>query len=113
MTRFVVIAGLVLAAACSSARAADAAKIVAPFTLNDTRGATVHSADFANSKCLVVAFLGTECPLAKLYGPRLQTLANEYEPKGVRFLAINSNQQDSIAEITASVKQHEIKYAIL
>ncbi len=113
MTRLVVIASLVLAAACGSASAADAARIVAPFTLNDSRGATVHSADLANSKCLVVAFLGTECPLAKLYGPRLQTLANEYEPKGVQFLAINSNQQDSIAEITAYVKQHEIKYAVL
>ncbi len=113
MTRFVVIAGLSLVAACGSASAADAAKSVAPFTLNDARGASVNSADFADSKCLVVAFLGTECPLAKLYGPRLQTLANEYESKGVQFLAINSNQQDSIAEITAYVKQHEIKYAIL
>ena len=27
------------------------------------------------SKVVVVAFLGTECPLAKLHGPRLQTLS--------------------------------------
>ena len=113
MSRFFAIGWLVLAAACGSVGAADAARVVAPFTLNDSRGATVRSADFAHSKCLVVAFLGTECPLAKLYGPRLQTLANEYAPKGVQFLAINSNQQDSIAEITAYVKLHEIQYAIL
>ena len=73
----------------------------------------MNSVDFADSKCLVVAFLGTECPLAKLYGPRLQTLANEYESKGVRFLAINSNQQDSIAEIAAYVKQHGIEFSVL
>jgi len=86
---------------------------VAPFTLNDSRGATVHSADFAEAKCLVVAFLGTECPLAKLYGPRLQTLASEYGDQGAKFLAINSNQQDSIAEITAYVKEHGIQFPIL
>ena len=86
---------------------------VAPFTLNDYRGATVHSTDFAEAKCLVVAFLGTECPLAKLYGPRLQTLASEYEAQGAKFLAINSNQQDSIAEITAYVKEHGIQFPIL
>lgn len=113
MTRIFAIGWLVLAAACGSVGAAEAVRTVAPFTLNDYRGATVHSADFANSKCLVVAFLGTECPLAKLYGPRLQTLADAYAAKGVQFLAINSNQQDSIAEIAAYVKQHEIKYAIL
>ncbi len=113
MTRLVVIAGLVLAAACGSVGAAETAKPVTPFTLNDFRGAVVNSADFAESKCLVVAFLGTECPLAKLYGPRLQTLAKEYEPQGVKFLAINANQQDSIAEIAAYVKQHGIAFPIL
>ena len=113
MTRLVVIAGLVLVAVCGSAWAAEAGKPVAPFTLNDFRGATVYSADFADSKCLVVAFLGIECPLAKLYGPRLQALAKEYEPQGVKFLAINANQQDSIAEIAAYVKQHGIEFPIL
>lgn len=89
------------------------AEVVGAFTLNDHRGAVVKSAQFAEAKCLVVAFLGTECPLAKLYGPRLQSLAAEFEPQGAKFLAINSNQQDSIAEITAYVKQHEIQFPIL
>ena len=113
MTRLVLIAGLVLAATCGSVWAAETVKPVGPFTLNDFRGATVHSVDFADAKCLVVAFLGTECPLAKLYGPRLQSLAIEYEPQGAQFLAINSNQQDSIAEIAAYVKQHGIAFPIL
>ena len=111
MTRLFVFGWLALA--CVSVVAAGVPGPVAPFTLNDYRGATVNSVDFADSKCLVVAFLGTECPLAKLYGPRLQTLSSEYESQGVKFLAINSNQQDSIAEIAEYVKQHEIKFSIL
>lgn len=86
---------------------------VGAFTLNDHRGAVVNSGDFSSAKCLVVAFLGTECPLAKLYGPRLQTLANEFEPQGVKFLAINSNRQDSISEIAAYVKEHGIQFPVL
>ena len=113
MTRLLVIAGFVLASFGSPVRAAGTAKPVAPFVLNDSRGAVVKSADFADSKCLVVAFLGTECPLAKLYGPRLQSLAKEYEPRGVKVLAINANQQDSITEIAAYVKQHGIEFPIL
>ncbi len=113
MTRSVVIAALVLAVVGGSLKAADASKPVAPFTLHDIRGASVNSVDFADAKCLVVAFLGTECPLAKLYGPRLQSLASEYEPRGAKFLAINANQQDSISEIAAYAKQHGILFPIL
>ncbi len=61
------------------------AAVVGAFTLNDHRGAVVQSEQFADAKCLVVAFLGTECPLAKLYGPRLQALASEFEPQGRSF----------------------------
>lgn len=116
MTRILATVGLILALGWgvdNSARAADVGTIVEPFTLNDFRGATVHSADFKDVKCLVVAFLGTECPLAKLYGPRLQQLAKEYESQGTKFLSINSNQQDSIADITAYVKEQGIEFPIL
>lgn len=50
----------------------------------------------------VVAFLGVECPLARLYGPRLAKLRSEYAARGVRFLGVNSNPQDSVEEIRES-----------
>ena len=34
---------------------------------------------------LPLVFFGTECPLAKLYAPRLAELAAKYEPRGVGF----------------------------
>jgi peroxiredoxin len=83
------------------------------FKLRDYRGAERSLADFADRKAVVVAFVGTECPLAKLYGPRLAELAKAYEPKGVTFIGINSNQQDSITAIAAYAKAAGTTFPIL
>lgn len=45
----------------------------------------------------VVCFLGVECPLARLYAPRLNRLAGEFPQ--VRFLGVDSNRQDSTDEL--------------
>ena len=70
-------------------------------------------ADYRDSKLVVLAFLGTECPLAKRYGPRLAKLAENYEPQGVSFLGINANVQDSLTEIAAYARVHGIHFPIL
>ncbi|MFO0945718.1 MAG: redoxin domain-containing protein [Planctomycetota bacterium] len=86
---------------------------IQPFSLRDCRG-TIHSLDeFKDSPLLVVAFLGTECPLAKLYAPRLASLQREFSARGVAFLGINSNKQDSNTEILHYIRIHEIPFPIL
>jgi peroxiredoxin/mono/diheme cytochrome c family protein len=86
---------------------------VANFTLKDHRGKEVALADFKDKKLVVVAFLGTECPLAKLYAPRLRKLAEEFDPKAVAFLGINANSQDSPSDMAAYVRAHELKFPVL
>ena len=86
---------------------------VANFTLKDYRGKTHSLSDFKDKKLVVVAFLGTECPLAKLYGPRMQELNEEFADQGVAFLGINPNRQDSISEVAAHARIHGIKFPIL
>ena len=66
------------------------------FALGDFRGKEHRLSSFADARLVVVAFLGAECPLAKLYGPRLEKLFQEFDGRGVQFLGINSNRQDSI-----------------
>ena len=61
----------------------------------------------------MVAFLGTECPVAKLYGPRLAELAGRYEPKKVGFVAIDANQQDSLAEMGQHARVSKIEFPFL
>jgi peroxiredoxin len=88
-------------------------KKVSNFTSRDYRGAEKALADFADRKIVVLAFVGTECPVAKLYGPRLASLAKEYEPKGVAFIGVDSNQQDAISAITHFAKLSGINFPIL
>jgi peroxiredoxin/mono/diheme cytochrome c family protein len=90
-----------------------AGRIITPFTLRDARGKETSLADFKEHDVLVVAFLGTECPLAKLYGPKLAKLEKEYRSRGVGFVAINSNAQDSLAEMAAYAKSCEMEFAQL
>ena len=112
VTAFLVVSSAVTVAADNS-EAERIGKPVANFTLQDFRGKQ-HSLDgHKESKLVVIAFLGTECPLAKLYGPRLQSLANSYELSEVAFVGINSNCQDSITEIAAYARIHEITFPLL
>lgn len=86
---------------------------VEDFTLRDFRGKPVSLSDFADQRLVVIAFLGTECPLAKLYGPRLVRLADEFADDEVVFLGVNSNLQDSITEISAYARIHKIDFPLL
>jgi peroxiredoxin len=83
------------------------------FSLKDHRGQEYSLDDLKDEKLVVVAFVGAECPLARLYASRLQKLADEFQPKGVAFLAINSNCQDAISELAAYAKQHGLKMPLL
>ena len=61
-------------------------------------GKEIESALFAkhlkNSRLLVVAYAATECPISKVYRPRLDRLAEQYRSKGVSFLYVHCNYDD-------------------
>ena len=64
------------------------------------------------SRANVIVFLGTECPLAARYGPRLVELAEKYRGKGVRFFGVDSNQQDSLAAIAHFAQLHRVPFPV-
>ncbi|HEX4129237.1 MAG TPA: redoxin domain-containing protein [Pirellulales bacterium] len=80
--------------------------------LRDTDRRACRIAPQENDRYVVVAFLGTECPLANLYAPRLAELADAYRTNGVRFLAIDSNPQDSLADVRAFATKHRLPFSI-
>jgi len=83
---------------------------ITDFTLKEFRGKAYSLADYDNKQAVVVYFMGTECPLAKLYGPRVQQLAQQFAPQGVAFLGVNSNVQDSITEL-AALQMHRVLFS--
>src|SRR5262245_35258925 len=109
---------LLCAALATSALAAEEAvpqvgRKADDFTLQDFRGKAHSLADAKDAKLVVVAFLGVECPLSKLYATRLVEIAKEYEPKGVAFIAIDANRQDAVTEMAQFAKVHELTFPFL
>jgi peroxiredoxin/mono/diheme cytochrome c family protein len=63
-------------------------------------------------RAVVVVFVGTECPLAQRYMPRLSELAKKYRGQQIEFLAIDSNQQDSLAEIAHFAESQKVNFPV-
>jgi peroxiredoxin len=89
-------------------------KKVDSFTLGDPRDhGQVALADCKDRKAVVVVFVGTECPLSNAYLPRLAELHQEYGPRGVQFLAVNSNAQDTPERMVAHDRPHPLPFPLL
>jgi peroxiredoxin len=116
MTR-TILTMLALAGLGSPLRAAESSDSIGrkidSFTLRDYRGKTHELAEFNDDELVVVAFVGCECPLAKQYAPRLKKLAEEYSSRGVAFVGIDSNCQDTVTELAAYARIHEIEFPLL
>lgn len=85
---------------------------VADFSLPTTDDGVVSFSTDPAIRFHVLCFLGTECPLARLYGPRLQRLSADFAARGVQFIGINSNLQDSMEELKEYVRQHGIEFPV-
>ncbi len=73
----------------------------------------VSLADFKDRKAVVVVFLGTECPLNNAYLPRLAELHKEYGAKGVQFVGINANLQDTSERVAAHARKFSVPFPVL
>src|SRR2546428_431492 len=69
--------------------AVDASKAGIGKSFNDS----AIAAALQDAKLLVVAFSGPDCPVSKLYKPKLDRLTKEYGAKGVRFLVVSSEDK--------------------
>lgn len=93
---------------------ANLGKKIANFTLTAPLDrATVSLADFKDKKAIAVIFVGTECPINNLCLAQLADLHKEYSGKGVQFLAINSNRQDTLERVAAHAKKHNLPFPVL
>lgn len=101
------------ASASTSAAPPQLGKQISDFELRDYRGKQRSLAEWSEAPLVVVTFLGTECPLAKLYAPRLEELQQRYADAGVVFIGINSNVQDSNSEVAAHAQRHGITFPVL
>jgi peroxiredoxin/mono/diheme cytochrome c family protein len=88
-------------------------KKISSFKLPDIHARQVSLDDFQDKKAIVVVFIGTECPINNAYMPRLVELDRQFGPRGVQFLAVNSNQQDTPERVVAHSRKHELTFPVL
>lgn len=88
-------------------------QVIGDFSLPDVYGKERSLAEFVAAEAVVVAFVGVECPLAKLYAPRLQEIARDYSERGVVVVGVDANRQDSLAELAAYGRRHGVSFPLL
>lgn len=65
----------------------------------------------------VLFFVGTECPLVRQYGPRVQQIVDSFnegrgEASAVRVIGVSSSRQDSIDDLREFIDEYEIRFPI-
>lgn len=68
------------------------------FELKATDGKTYRLSDFDDSKYLVIFFTCNHCPYVIGSDEHTREIANKFIPKGVKFVAINSNSPNTYPE---------------
>lgn len=88
-------------------------KTIANFTLKDQNGAPHELYKMTDAKAIVITLQGVGCPIVQKMTPDLKAVQTAYEGKGVKFLMLNANNQDTIPMIKAESDNFEIKMPIL
>jgi peroxiredoxin len=66
------------------------------FVLPGTDGNIHRLSDYASSPILVVVFTCNHCPIAQMYEQRIQSLAADYNDRGVALVAIQPNDPKAL-----------------
>lgn len=68
------------------------------FVLKSTKGISYSLSDFDKSRFLVIFFTCNHCPYVKGSDEVTRQTTNKFKPKGVEFVAINSNSEKTYEE---------------
>src|SRR6516164_9728032 len=88
------------------------------FALPGVDGKIHRLSDYAAAKILAVVFESNHCPTSQLYEGRIEKLHEDYQGKGVAFVAINPNNPGAIrldelgyTDVTDSLAEMKIRAA--
>ena len=64
-------------------------------------------------KLTVLMFISTECPVSNAYNKRMTELYQSYAKKGVAFIGINANKQETMNDIAEHSSENGFKFPVL
>ncbi len=79
---------------------------VGDFSVNDASGKAVSFSSLRGSEPAVIIFVSVNCPVSNAYNDRMNALYKDYSAKGVKFVFINSNANESPQAVQAHARQH-------
>jgi peroxiredoxin len=83
------------------------------FTLVDQHGKSHELYALKDAKAVVLIWQGVGCPITQQMTPGIKEVADKYGPKGVQFMMINSNIQDTPEMIKQEAESFDIKMPVL
>lgn len=111
--RQVLILAIVGLSAATQALAGSEAVGDLAFSATSLNGGTVDVRPQVQPAYYVVCFLGAECPMARVYAERLEEMSADWAGREVTFIGVNSNRQDSIADVRRYVDVHGVTFAFV
>jgi peroxiredoxin len=87
------------------------ASSVTDFTVSSFSGTPVSFSSLKGD-LTVVMFIATQCPVSNAYNDRMKAVYNEYAPKGVKFVVINSNSTESADDVRLHAATHNFPFAV-
>jgi peroxiredoxin len=86
---------------------------IANFTLADQTGASHELYASKDARAVVLIMQGVGCPIVQKMTPDLKKVLADFDGKGVEFMMVNSNMQDTPAMIADEATKFDIKLPIL
>jgi len=83
------------------------------FRLVDAVGKSHELYYLSDMKAVAIMVQGNGCPIVRQAAPAYQDLAAEYKSKGVEFLMLNSNLQDTRDSVAAEAKEFGFQMPVL
>jgi hypothetical protein len=82
-------------------------------SLRDLRGNGRDLEGFKGHKAVVLVFLGSDCPVSKVYVPGIVELERKYRTKGVQFLGVYPNELEDLDQIAANAYEMGIPFLVM
>jgi peroxiredoxin len=103
----------VLLLLATASHADDYLKTIKEFSLTDQRGVTHAMDEYVDKDYVVMYIHGSGCPIARLSVPTFLSIRDDYQPKNIQFLMLNSFIQDDIPRIAKEAEDFKIDFPIL
>src|SRR5262249_21234761 len=87
-------------------------KVIEDFTVSDCSGKPIALRDFKDQKAVVIVFLSFDCPVSASYAPTLTGLHESYASRGVAFLGVSSNADETAADLAKHAKECKLPFAV-